>query len=213
MSLAASAGSAVGVGVRAGGGAGTRRAAVIGPNAVTQLARALDEARPGAAEALFRGAGMGDLLAHPPAAMIDEAVPRALFAALFAKHDAAEAMAVAARAGRHTADYVLANRIPRLARLALPRLPAPLSTSLLLGAVARASWTFAGSGVCTVEKRPPAIEIAANPLAMPSCAWHRAVFARLFEVLVAAPVEVRHTACCADRGSACRFEIVPRPSA
>lgn len=56
----------------------------------------------------------------------------------------------------------------------------------------------------------PLIEISANPLAMPDCAWHGAVFERLFTRLVARGTRVRHVACCRT-GERCRFLIeLPR---
>ncbi|MDP3378305.1 MAG: bacteriochlorophyll 4-vinyl reductase, partial [Brevundimonas sp.] len=119
-------------------------------------------------------------------------------------------------AGLGTADYILANRIPRAARALIRALPAPLGARLLTAAIAKHSWTFAGSGrFSVVHTRPLTVEIAANPLACgardaPSCHWHAAVFERLYGTLVWPSVQVRETACCACGDAACRFEIAPQ---
>jgi len=164
----------------------------IGPNAVLQLEAALREGLGQAAlESVFRRAGLSGLLADPPRSMIDERIAVALYGALFAelpKH----APAIAADAGRRTADYVRARRIPALARLVVSALPAWLAAGLLLQAIAKNGWTFAGSGRVRVEPgHRHLIEIVDNPLVMPRCIWHTAVFQRLFETLVSADSRVR----------------------
>jgi hypothetical protein len=54
---------------------------------------------------------------------------------------------VARSAGRRTADYLLAHRIPKPVQALLKALPARLAARVLLSAIARHAWTFAGSGV------------------------------------------------------------------
>ncbi len=182
----------------------------VGPNAAIQLAEALTARLDGEATvALFEEAGLAAWAAEPPGEMIDEAAAARLFRLLFRRHDATTAAAIAADAGRRTADYVLANRIPRPARLLLPILPAVIAGPLLLRAIARHAWTFAGSGCVTIDTSHPwRIEIAENPLAMPGCVWHVAVFRGVVAQLVAPRAKVRHLHCCRDGASACRFEIV-----
>lgn len=182
--------------------------AVIGPNAVLQLAEALRaDGGEAAARAVFDAAGLGALLDRPPEAMVDEHLPAALFKALFSVRPA-DAPAIAADAGRRTADYIMANRIPGAVCTLLRLLPAPLASRLLLNAIARNAWTFAGSGTCTVSAGQPAvIAIRDNPMAMPGCAWHADVFRRLFGRLVHRSVSVRHAACCHEGGNTCQFEI------
>ena len=181
---------------------------VVGPNAIIQLGSAL-LAGPGptVAERVYARAGLAALLAAPPAEMLDQRVPARLFAALWDELGTAAAP-VASEAGRLTADYVIANRIPRLARGLLRLLPPRMAVPLLLSAIRRNAWTFAGSGRCRVASRPvPLIEISNNPLAMPDCTWHRAVLERMFDRLAAPGARVRHTACCTRGAPACRFEI------
>lgn len=186
------------------------RSGRVGPNAVIQLARALQswhgEAR---AREVFAAAGVPDLLDQPPDAMVDERVVAALFDALHARLPAAQAAAAAADAGARTAGYLLAHRIPGPVRVVLVRLPAWVSARLLLRAIAANAWTFAGSGAFTARPgRPHVVEIGRNPIAMPGCSWHVAVFEGLFRALVAPRSEVRHLRCCLKGAPSCRFEIV-----
>lgn len=179
----------------------------VGPNAVIRLGEAMIAiaGRP-AAERLYAEAGVPELLDAPPAEMIDETVPARLFDVLWRDWPAEHAGRVSREAGRLTADYVYANRIPRIARTVLPVLPRWAASRLLLSAIERSAWTFAGSGACRTGPGLT-VTIGANPLAMPGCVWHRAVFARLFERLVAPGTRVEQTACCLDGAPACRFVI------
>lgn len=190
------------------------RVARIGPNALLQLVPVLDRAL-GVAErtALFARA---DVPVPPPdAGMWPEAeVARLHRAVVQAAPDLAPGVLRAAGLG--TADYILANRIPRAAKVVIRALPAPLGARALTMAIAKHSWTFAGSGRFSVAARAPlTLTIAANPLACgagraPSCHWHAAVFERLYSTLVWPTAQVLETACCACGDAACRFEIAPR---
>jgi divinyl protochlorophyllide a 8-vinyl-reductase len=182
----------------------------IGPNAVTQLVPALmRQGFDGMAPRVFAG-----WLAEPPSAMVDERLVASLHRALRAGLPPEQAALVMAEAGRLTADYLLAARIPGLAQAILKRLPASLSASLLVGAIKAHAWTFAGSGRFSARSGTPLIlEITNNPLcagehgAAPVCSWHAAVFRRLFEVLVSRDVRVDEIDCEARGDGACRFSI------
>ena len=181
--------------------------ALVGPNAVTQLAGVLERRR-GAAEAraLFAQAGLEGLYAEPPEAMLPERQAAALHQALWARLPAPEARALAFEAGWETGGYLLAHRIPKRAQGLLRVLPRPLALRLLLAAIARHAWTFAGSGRFLAKAgRETVIEIAANPLAAGRCTWHGAVFERLFRALVSPQAVVEEQACCAQGAPACRF--------
>jgi divinyl protochlorophyllide a 8-vinyl-reductase len=182
-------------------------AARVGPNAILQTAEALHAAGGEALAArAFGRAGLASLLAAPPADMVAEDDAARLLRALPEVLPPAQAEALLAEAGRRTGDYILAHRIPRPAQAVLRALPAWAASRLLLAAIRKHAWTFAGSGRVRV-RGGGRLEIAANPLAVAGCAWHRAVFSRLFEALVAPRVGVRETACCARGAPACRFEI------
>lgn len=184
-------------------------AGLVGPNAVTQLLAAL-EARygPEAAGLYFERIGLGRMAAQPPQDMIDETLAAMALNALWEAFPDLEAHEIARDAGHRTADYIAANRIPRLARTGLGLMPAGLSVRFLLTAIARHAWTFAGSGACRVQHgRRPLISIRANPLAMPDCAWHVAVFERLLRKLSAPEIRVNHEACCLNGSATCDFRL------
>ena len=197
-----------------------RPPARIGPNAVIQTGQALSALYgPGVARLIFEAAGIGRYIGVSPTTMIDEREPVALFAAIQTTLPRAEADRVLAEAGHRTGHYILENRIPLIARQVLPKLPAPLSSRLLLSAIARHAWTFAGSGRfqgrVTGWKRPVVtLVIAANPLATPGCPWHGAVFQRLFASLCGDVTSVRHSQCCARGDGACttQLSLAPMPS-
>lgn len=187
----------------------------IGPNAVTRLAEALRAARgEPIAAAVFGRAGLAHRLAVPPQRMVPEDEVRALHAALRATLPPADAATIAADAGRRTADYLLAHRIPRVMRILLPRLPARLAARILLAAIGRHAWTFAGSGRFAVQwGRPIRFAIADNPMARgqaadrPACDYCAATFQGLFRALVHPATAVTETACEAMGSPSCLFEI------
>lgn len=184
-------------------------AAVVGPNAITQLVTPL-RVRLGedGTRRVFHAAGLERCLDEPPEAMVPQADAAALFAAVRNALPPADADAVLRAAGEGTADYVMANRIPAPVRALLRMLPATLAARLLLRAIARHAWTFAGSGRCTTRYgRPSTIAIETNPLATPGCPWHLAVFTRMFRTLVSPLANVRQVQCCGARAHACRWEI------
>lgn len=199
---------------RAGGGEAaiaSPATARIGPNAVIQMGEALRAyGGPELERDVFVRAGLQHYLASLPEHMISEREAIAIFHALY--HDAGvnlhDANAIARDAGLRTGDYILANRIPKLAQSVLRRLPKSLAARALLAAIGKHSWTFAGSGRFSSRYgRPLMIEIAHNPLSFDRCAWHCAVFERLFGVLVSSHAH----AVCSDQamqpGADCRFEI------
>ena len=187
---------------------------VIGPNAVIQLGEVLrtvlGEQR---AAALYRAAGCAAWFATPPDTMVDQRRTAALHQAL-RRALPEEAPGILAEAGRRTGDYLLAHRIPRPAQWLLRHLPAALAAPLLLDAISRHAWTFAGSGRCSARRgRPCQVEIAGNPLvageraAAPLCVWHAAVLRHLFRELVHPGATVHETDCGAAGAPACRFAI------
>lgn len=184
----------------------------IGPNAITRVAEALGPARAGP---VFAHAGLAAYLERPPEAMVDEREVIALHQALRADLGEAEARRIAAEAGRRTAAYLLAHRIPRAAQAVLKRLPASLAARALLRAIGGHSWTFAGSGHFSAEIGPPLrLRIENNPLCrgrhsdVPSCDYYTAVFQTLFQTLVHRGAVVIESACEARGDPACVFEVL-----
>lgn len=171
-----------------------RKPAVVGPNAIIQLLAAL-RAHCGASieSNVARSAGLERYRAWPPAELVDEREAARLFAATQALLGPRHAQTVLTTAGRLTADYILAHRMPGLAKAVLRRLPPQLGLRMLLMAIKAHAWTFAGSGVTTVRVLGrPAMLIAANPLATNGCPWHAAVLQRLCEVLISSSARVTY---------------------
>lgn len=170
---------------------GSDSGARIGPNAILQLVPVLDRWQGRAARDRLLGAAG---VAVPPddAGMWPETQCRAAHWAVW-QGCGDRATDILAAAGRGTADYILAHRIPGPAKAVIRALPAPLGARLLTAAIARHAWTFTGSGRLRVASRPRlTFEIEDNPLAFPGrpCPWHAAVFARLFQALVWPTVRV-----------------------
>ncbi|WP_088278674.1 bacteriochlorophyll 4-vinyl reductase [Ideonella sp. A 288] len=187
----------------------------IGPNAITRVAEAL-RPRVGAAVTVkvFGRAGLLAYLAEPPAQMVDEAEVTRLHHELRATlgHDLART--IAREAGMRTGDYLLAHRIPKPVQTLLLWLPAPLAARVLLSAIRRHAWTFAGSGFFTARAgRPVVLTLKDNPLCRgavltePACDYYAATFERLFCVLVHPRARALEVACEAMGAEACVFEI------
>ncbi|MBP0463348.1 bacteriochlorophyll 4-vinyl reductase [Roseomonas sp. PWR1] len=192
----------------------SQASARIGPNAVTRLAEALEAVRgAGGARAVFGRAGLAHRLAAPPERMVEEAEVVALHAALRETLPAEEAEAIARDAGRRTADYLLAHRIPRPMRLVLPHLPARAAAWILLKAIGRHAWTFAGSGrFAVLPGQPVRFSIAGSPLARgaaathAACGYYAATFEGLFRALVHPATRIEEVACEAMGAPCCLFE-------
>lgn len=187
----------------------------IGPNAVTRVAEVLVE-RFGAPQmaAIFSRAGLSQYVGAPPAQMVDEAEVIRLHAELRATLDTPVARDVAREAGRRTGDYLLAHRIPRPVQGLLKCLPPGAAARVLLAAIRRHAWTFAGSGRFEVLGYSPVrVSISGNPLARavhadePQCDYYAATFERLFCALVSRNATVVETSCEAAGAAACIFEI------
>ena len=125
-----------GAAVRPAASAPTGQAGVIGPNAALQLAAAMTQMA-GAEETgrLFAAAGLSAWLTTPPGEMVPVPEVERLYAVLY-RDWPVTASAFCTQAGWRTADYVIANRIPALARGALRALPAGAAARLLALAVA-----------------------------------------------------------------------------
>jgi divinyl protochlorophyllide a 8-vinyl-reductase len=191
------------------------RTARIGPNAVTRLAEAL-EAQVGRTRSreIFVAAGQPQFLAAPPEDMVDERAVTALYASLRRSLGPDEAAEAARRAGQLTGDYLLEHRIPGVVRALLKALPASLAAPLLVSAIRRHAWTFAGSGKFAAQGgRPLRLSITGCPICKGAtssdgiCDYYAATFERLFAALVCATCAVRETACEATGAPACVFEI------
>jgi divinyl protochlorophyllide a 8-vinyl-reductase len=146
--------------------------------------------------------------------MVDEREVIALHAAVRRRLTPQAARGVAHAAGLATADYLLEHRIPGAAQLVLRALPAPLASRLLLAAITRHAWTFAGSARFTAHSgHPVLLRLEGCPIcrgaqsAAPLCEYYAATFTRLYSSLVHPRAEARETACMATGAAACEFRI------
>lgn len=195
---------------------GAHAAGLIGPNAILRVAEALP-ARVGreTTHRLFDHAALGHRLREPPQGMVPEDEVRRLHAALRDELGVPLAREIAREAGQRTGDYLLAHRIPKPVQGLLKCLPARAAAAVLLSAIRRHAWTFAGSGRFTARNgRPVVLSICGNPLCQgwhsddgPACDFYAATFERLFAALLHPRARVREVACEACGEGECRFEV------
>jgi divinyl protochlorophyllide a 8-vinyl-reductase len=187
----------------------------IGPNAITRMAEAMrnsiGEER---TRAIFAAAGLEARLDHPPEAMVPEREVTLLHRAARDALGTAHATQLARRAGMLTGQYLLAHRIPKPVQWLLRALPAPVAARLLVKAIARHAWTFAGSGRFSARPgNPLVLEVAGGPIALagpaeqPVCDFYTATFGTLFRALVNAEAQVVETQCTAMGATSCLFEV------
>jgi divinyl protochlorophyllide a 8-vinyl-reductase len=186
----------------------------LGPNAITRVAEALG-ARHGASATrdVFGHARLARYVDAPPVAMVPEQEVAALHLALRDQLGIPEARAIGREAGRLTAAYLLAYRVPRPMRLLLPHLPASLAAALLLRAIAAHAWTFAGSGRLRVRngRRSASFALAHSPICAgqeagePLCDYQAATIEGLFVALVHSGARTEETRCAAQGEAGCVF--------
>jgi len=195
-----------------GAGAAGPGGARIGPNSVLQLVPVLDaQLGPLARQRLLTSAGLREL--PPDEGLMPEGPAAALHQELRRQYPA-EAAELAREAGERTGDYILAHRIPPIARRVIRKMPAWLAAPILASSIEKHAWTFAGSGRFRVVSRQPLVfELVDNPVVRgehadrPLCDWHAAVFQRLFNVLVDKHMKCVETQCCATGAESCRFTL------
>lgn len=187
----------------------------IGPNAIIQTVTALRE-RQGVAEAdrLLREWGLSRLVTDLPTDMVEEGEVTTLCARVIGGLGREEGLAVLERSGELTAQYLLANRIPGIARLLLPWLPDRVALRALFRAIEGHSWTFAGTGAFstdlatpsfTIQHCPVCRELRGAPVAM--CGYYRATFERLIRRLVHPRAVIEEVKCEATGGDSCLFRV------
>lgn len=181
----------------------------IGPNAVLQTLRALDELAPGQRAPVEARAALEPL----DEGMIPERVFVQLIRAVRELLPRERAEAVLRRSGALTAEYVRSHRIPAPIRATLAGLPAFMAMPLMLQAIERHAWTFAGAGTFGAEGKillldgaPTARKESGPPTTGCSCAYYEAAFEGLLR-LAARGVQVTETACQASGAAKCQFHI------
>jgi divinyl protochlorophyllide a 8-vinyl-reductase len=187
----------------------------IGPNAVTRLAEAMASRHPReVTRHVFEAAGLGFWLVRPPEEMVEEGAVARLHASLIEELGEARAREISWQAGLLTGDYLLRRRIPALAQAVLRALPRRLAARVLLRAIARHAWTFAGRGRFGYTFSPGlTLTIKSSPLCRlvrteePACAYFAATFERIFQTIVDPRTRVVETACEATGAPECVFSV------
>jgi divinyl protochlorophyllide a 8-vinyl-reductase len=187
----------------------------IGPNAIIQTnAELLERVGLVATRAVLGEAGLARSEAMPPAGMVDEDDVRRLFLAVERRHPA-QANGILHAAGARTARYLLANRIPKPAQWLIRCLPAHVSIGLLLQALRRNAWTFAGSGsvTTTITRSGALLCIHACPVCRevkaerPRCVFYAGTLDGLAAALLGPHGRAREVACIACGASECAFVL------
>jgi divinyl protochlorophyllide a 8-vinyl-reductase len=163
--------------------------------------------------AVLERAGLADRTIRSVAGLVPVAEVRALHAALHEVVGPQTARLLATEAGRRTAAYLEAHRIPRLFRRLLVVLPKRLRRRFLLAAIARHAWTFAGGGRFTIlPGTPTRLSIEPCPLcpergAGLGCLYYAATFEALLRDLVDPRTRVEPAACTATGSRRCELGI------
>lgn len=189
--------------------------ALIGPNAITRMAEALGMIMGDTLRGdIFASARISHYLAAPPSRMIPESDVARLHRAAIETLGEARAAVVSREAGRLTGDYLLANRIPLMAQHVLKILPRRLAAHILVAAIARHAWTFAGGGHFSYEFSPNLkLRLKGSPICRelrtqdPACAYFAATFERVFGAMLGPSLRVTEIECEATGASACVFEV------
>jgi divinyl protochlorophyllide a 8-vinyl-reductase len=196
-------------------GGGAPAEGKIGPNAVTRVAEALQELHGlGVCRDVFAAAHLERHLETTPTQMVDESDAARLHRALVDVLGFEAADRVAQRAGVLTGDYLLAHRIPQPAQSLLRHLPRRLAAALLLRAIARHAWTFAGSGSFSYSFNPAlSLRLHGTPICRlvrsdaPACGYYAATFQRVFAAMLGDSTRVIESQCEAQGASQCVFDV------
>lgn len=190
-------------------------AARIGPNTIIQLAHVLRDRHGEAVASKLLFDSTGYSITALPGAMVDEREAQRFVRTVMTTLGERPGVSVLHEAGKRTADYLMANRIPRPAQWVMKALPARAGLSLLLKAMSANAWTFAGSGSFSVLTVPHGAELSFHACAMcrdmhtegPVCDFYAGTFEHLIRTLVSPRAEVREVECLATGGHCCRFEV------
>jgi len=121
--------------------------AKMGPNGIIQTFNAL-KAHYGELEAkhFLQQAGLEKYIAQLPHQMVDECEFHRLVETVCETLEPHERAQILFEAGERTAEYLLQARIPKFFQVLLKHLPTRWAARLLLWAIKKHAWTFAGSG-------------------------------------------------------------------
>ena len=190
-------------------------AARIGPNTIIQLAHVLRDRHGEAVAAQLLFDSTGYAMSALPGAMVDEREAQRFVRGVMHALGERPGARVLHEAGHRTADYLMANRIPRPAQWLMKALPRRAGLSLLLKAMSANAWTFAGSGTFQVVTSRHGAQLTFHACAMcrdmtaegPVCDFYAGTFEHLVRTLVAPRAQVREVECHALGGDCCRFDV------
>jgi divinyl protochlorophyllide a 8-vinyl-reductase len=133
----------------------------IGPNSIIQTVSALETTYgKNAAEDLLKKIGQGHWIGNLPKEMTEESKFHTLVTALQQEIGEKKTGEILKESGERTAKYLLKVRIPAPFQKLLKMLPPRLAFRLLLFAISKNAWTFAGSGEFSYAlTRPPEITV------------------------------------------------------
>jgi len=192
----------------------------IGPNAIIQVAAAMGDRLGRARTEPWLMQATGYTYNSLPSEMIDEREAQALIHTLLAQVGPRLTADLLREAGHRTGDYLLANRIPRVAQWAIRAAPKTVGLRLLLDAMRKNAWTFAGSGQFVISRdaatgtsRVPDLIFESCPMcrdlheSQPMCDFYGGTFERLIRALVARFASVQEVECMAQGHPHCRFTL------
>ena len=119
----------------------------IGPNSIIQTVTALEENYgKSKAETILRKIGQGYLIGNLPKEMVEEIKFHTLVGALNKEIGSTATANILKESGERTARYLMRVRIPAPFQKLVKLLPPRLAFRMLLFAISKNAWTFAGSG-------------------------------------------------------------------
>ncbi len=127
----------------------------IGPNSIIQTVGALESAYgKSRADEILTNAGQGHWIGNLPSEMTDESKFHALVTALQKEIGETATAGILKESGERTAKYLLRVRIPGPFQKIVKLLPPGLAFRVLLFAISKNAWTFAGSGEFDYSSKP-----------------------------------------------------------
>ena len=186
----------------------------VGANPILELVAVVQQ-RFGNAKAAVLMADTQWRVYRMPTEMVPEQHVRAVVHAAYEQLGAARAVDALDAAGIERAHAMLAHDIPQLTQWMIRKLPTRLAMRVLLLAIKRSSWTFAGSARFDVAVADHAAVVDFHDCEMnrgmhakqTGCPFYRATFRELLRTLVSPTATVDETECCAAGDTRCRFVL------
>lgn len=153
-------------------------------------------------------------LRHVVGQTLQEMVPQSVFSALVQSIEdllpRSQVDLVAVKSGRKTGAVLLEQYIPEMAQKLLRTLPKRVAGPLLLRALEKHAWTFAGSAsVHHIDGPPLKLVIGNNPMAIWGCLWQCALLETVFRRVVSPDARIWQMACCESNPMECCVDYKP----